>query len=563
MGRRSTSLNNYTNTAISREIASDYDNVELVADNIEDVKLIADLLGDPSIDLVAIGSLAADVTELKSAMTAAETAITGKANGVHTHVSTDVSDTASKRFVTDAEKAKWNALATNAELRDRSTHTGVQSLSTTTDSVDRFAMTPAERNKLAAIASEANKYVHPTKHNVEILDGTSHEGEYVRVDENGVVGWDYVNWGDISGKPVAYTPSAHTHSLDDVPTGNISATRVVPTETRQFVTAEQLATLVDVEVKSNRGVANGYVPLDSNGKINASFLNDLNLLDVHTPADQASMLLLNAQPGDIAYRLDSGNSYMLVALPATTLANWKALNSGPAVVSVNGMDGVVTLNTDDVEEGVSNLYYTNERVDDRVNGLLQAGTNVSFVYDDSANTLTINANDTSVNWSELQGKPTTVAGYAISDVYTKSETGAIVNAHTDRVDNPHSVTKAQVGLGSVDNTSDADKPISTAQATAINGLDSRLDTVESVVDAAHLGRADKWLAAQSVANMLYTDGKLSKVRYNVDTDTDYEVMTYASEKLSNVAHYTSAVLRGNTVLSYTDGKLVSAIYTGV
>ena len=40
-------------------------------------------------------------------------------------------------------------------------------------------------------------------------------------------------------------------------------------------------------------------------------------------------------------------------------------------------------------------------------------------------------------------------------------------AHNTNTSNPHSVTKAQVGLGSVDNTSDADKPVSTAQVTAI------------------------------------------------------------------------------------------------
>lgn len=40
--------------------------------------------------------------------------------------------------------------------------------------------------------------------------------------------------------------------------------------------------------------------------------------------------------------------------------------------------------------------------------------------------------------------------------------------HEARTDNPHAVTKAQVGLGSVDNTSDANKPVSTAQQTALN-----------------------------------------------------------------------------------------------
>lgn len=41
-------------------------------------------------------------------------------------------------------------------------------------------------------------------------------------------------------------------------------------------------------------------------------------------------------------------------------------------------------------------------------------------------------------------------------------------AHTSGTDNPHSVTQAQVGLGNVDNTSDLDKPISTATQAALN-----------------------------------------------------------------------------------------------
>lgn len=42
-----------------------------------------------------------------------------------------------------------------------------------------------------------------------------------------------------------------------------------------------------------------------------------------------------------------------------------------------------------------------------------------------------------------------------------------VDLHIGNKSNPHGVTKAQVGLGNVNNTSDADKPVSTAQATAI------------------------------------------------------------------------------------------------
>jgi hypothetical protein len=42
--------------------------------------------------------------------------------------------------------------------------------------------------------------------------------------------------------------------------------------------------------------------------------------------------------------------------------------------------------------------------------------------------------------------------------------------HITNTSNPHSVTKTQVGLGNVDNTSDADKPISSATQTALDQL---------------------------------------------------------------------------------------------
>lgn len=45
---------------------------------------------------------------------------------------------------------------------------------------------------------------------------------------------------------------------------------------------------------------------------------------------------------------------------------------------------------------------------------------------------------------------------------------ADLTEHEQDTSNPHNVTKAQVGLGNVDNTSDADKPVSTAQAEAIS-----------------------------------------------------------------------------------------------
>jgi hypothetical protein len=65
-------------------------------------------------------------------------------------------------FMSAADKTKIDGVASGATanasdsaLRDRTTHTGTQSLDTTTDSATRLAMTSAERTKLSGIAAGA------------------------------------------------------------------------------------------------------------------------------------------------------------------------------------------------------------------------------------------------------------------------------------------------------------------------------------------------------------------------------------------------------------------------
>lgn len=130
--------------------------------------------------------------------------------------------------------------------------------------------------------------------------------------------------------------------------------------------------------------------------------------------------------------------------------------------------------------------------------------------------------------------PTTISGYGITDAYTKAELNA----------------------GQLDNRYYTETEVNAALALKVD---------DTEIASVNLLRADKYLAAQNIANMSYDgNGKLSKVQYNNATDVDYEVLTYNVDgKLSNVAHYTTSTLRGNTVLSYSAGKLVSAIYTGV
>ena len=84
------------------------------------------------------------------------------------------------------------------------------------------------------------------------------------------------------------------------------------------------------------------------GKVPSSQIPAVATTERSSVASEAAMLALSAQPGDLAVRTDVGTTFMLGQEPASTLANWIALDASDAVDSVNGQVGVVTLGAADV-----------------------------------------------------------------------------------------------------------------------------------------------------------------------------------------------------------------------
>jgi len=125
-----------------------------------------------------------------------------------------------------------------------------------------------------------------------------------------------------------------------------------------------LAKISDAGTAAPRNVGTevgNLVEVGANGKISDTVLPPLAITETHVVLDEAEMLALTAQRGDVAIRTDENKSYILKQEPATDRANWLELKSPDCKVhSVNGKVGEVVLSTTDVAEG-SNLYYTEER----------------------------------------------------------------------------------------------------------------------------------------------------------------------------------------------------------
>lgn len=112
----------------------------------------------------------------------------------------------------------------------------------------------------------------------------------------------------------------------------------------------------------------------------------------------------------------------------------------------------------------------------------------------------------SINGTALQEASSIGAGLmtpAQVSTLAGAATSAALNAHIANQSNPHNVTKAQVGLDQVDNTSDLAKPVSTAQQTALNG---KVDKVTG-----------KGLSTNDFTTELYT--KLTQLYSKTEIDT--------------------------------------------
>ena len=173
---------------------------------------------------------------------------------------------------------------------------------------------------------------------------------------------------------------------------------------------------------ASKGVAGGVAGLDGGGQVPASQLPSY--VD-----DVLEFSALSAFPATG----ETGKIYV------TTGTNKTYRWSGSAYVEIASSPG----STDAVTEGSTNLYFTAARAIAAVGGTLASYATQAWV---------------------------TAQGYATS-VSVTSAISALVTGVSSVAGKTGTVTlvKGDVGLGSVDNTSDASKPVSTATQTALNG----------------------------------------------------------------------------------------------
>ena len=201
-------------------------------------------------------------------------------------------------------------------------------------------------------------------------------------------------------------------------------------------------------------------------------------------------------------------------------------------------------NTGQLPEG-SNLYYTDERVDDRVNALFTDGEGITSTYDDTAGTLTVAAEDatdtnkgiasfSSDNFAVSSGAVTIKDGGVVTaEIADDAVTGAKVAA--DAIDSDHikdnAINSEHYTDGSIDTVHIGDLQVTTAKIAndAIDGTKIADDAINSEhyvdgsIDTAHI--ADLQVTTAKIANDAIDGTKIADDAINSEHYTDGSIDT--------------------------------------
>lgn len=275
----------------------------------------------------------------------------------------------------------------------------------------------------------------------------------------------------------------------------------------------------------------GGIKIGNNLTVNS----DTGVLSADTQSDVNFTSALNTKLAGIETGATAGANFatnvsnisVTNAQLAGSIANSKLSNSS---ITVNGssvaLGGSITLTTANVAEG-TNLYFTEERVDDRVAALLSAGEGLDVAYNDSSGTLTLSSEDaTSTNKGvasfaaadfDVSSGAVTIKSAGVSNAQLA---GSIANSKLDDIAQSK-VTGLVAALASkAESLSDLSVTASAAEINILDGVTGVSATEIGYLDGVTSAIQTQLNAKQAAGNYLTTSATIADLNGITALDTD-------------------------------------------
>ena len=218
--------------------------------------------------------------------------------------------------------------------------------------------------------------------------------------------------------------------------------------------------------------------------------------------------------------------------------------------------------TDALTEGSTNLYFTDERVDDRVNNLFTAGTGITKVYDDAANSYTLSVTQVDINTDNVtEGSTNLFTTAARTRTHFVYGTGIQLNTDTISVTqsdiNTDNVTEGSTNLFTTNTRTRSHFTYGNGIALSAGG---ELTVTESQINTDNVTEGSTNLfttAARTRTHFTYgtgithSSGTLSVTQADIDTDN----ITEGSSNLFTTAARTRTHFTYGTGIKLTTADL--------
>lgn len=280
------------------------------------------------------------------------------------------------------------------------------------------------------------------------------------------------------------------------------------------------------EFINSKGAPNGLASLNESGIIPSaqlpSYVDDVIEVDTFSnlPGTGESGKIYIVQDTNLTYRW-SGTDYVEIskslALGETSSTAYPGDKGKATTDKLNRIPDKLITDTVNVNQSTTEaaLNFTTYR-----QGAQQVGRNTLTITSATISQAGLMSSSDKTKLDGLKDQAGITSD--INAVQTNLET------HINNKSNPHKVTKDQVGLGNVDNTSDANKPISNATQTALNGkfsatdgnaLKQRVDNIPELVATDITVDSDNDSVNISLDKTSIVDGTLSGTTININSAT--------------------------------------------
>lgn len=226
---------------------------------------------------------------------------------------------------------------------------------------------------------------------------------------------------------------------------------------------------------------------------------------------------------------------------------WEKWDNTDDVLSVNGQTGVVVLDTDDVAEGATNLYFTDERAQDAVGNNVSDTASVDLSYDDISGQITADVIPGGVDHDQLLNY---VANEHVdhstveitTDVNSGLTGGGDITATRDILVDPNNAPSATVASGDLLLIADVDDTNALKKVTAQSIADL------AVFNLATNEKEDLTLDGTDVSNQyvdLVNEARVDSIFVSIFGVNQYEGLDYSVNYTGGVGSATRITFLGD------------------